>query len=156
MLRAAVRRFLIDMFIHLSALSGSSSQCIEVGSARTSLCAATARCGCAEMSVNAVSFAPLGLRAFARGMNDLTSFLPEQKTSSGHEVLVGGLTKKKKWGKKSNKQAQRSIPPAQTVVTRKQGVSLARLSLPAARAHMPLAVVVPHRCGRVFKPAAQL
>lgn len=99
MLRAAVRRFLIDMFIHLSALSGSSSECIEVGSARTSLSAATARCSCAEMSVNAVSFAPLGLRAFPRGMNDLTSFLPEQKTSSGHEALVGGLTKKKE-GKK--------------------------------------------------------
>lgn len=60
--------------------------------------AGTALCSCVKMSVNAVSFAPLGLRAFGRGMNDLTSFSQSrrEKASSGHEALVGGLTKKKK------------------------------------------------------------
>lgn len=115
--------------------------------------AGTVRCSCVKKSVNAVSFAPLGLRAFARGMNDLTSFSQSRReeTSSGHEALVGGLTKKRI--EKSNKQPQRRVPPAQTAATRERGVSLARLT---SRLLALTCLLVPHRCGRVFKPAAQL
>lgn len=66
-------------------------------------------CSCVKLSVNALSFAPLGLRALARGMNDLTSFSQSrrEKTSSGHEASMGG---KKEKNSQINK--QRGVNPS--------------------------------------------